>query len=108
MPQLSRKQQLEQLLADDPKDSFLRYALAMEHVAGGELPLAVENLQALLGDDPDYVAAHQQCGQLLIQLGKPGEARAVLETGLAAARKANDTHAAEEIQGLLLNLGTRP
>jgi hypothetical protein len=42
---------------------------------------------------------------LLIQLGRPAEARPVLEQGLAAARKAGDQHAAEEIQGLLVNLG---
>jgi predicted Zn-dependent protease len=108
MAQLSRRQQLEQLLAEDPKDSFLRYALAMELVAAGDLAPAIDKLQEVLRDDPSYVAAYQQCGQLLIQLGRPVEARPVLEAGLAAAQKCQNVHAMEEIQGLLLNLGTMP
>src|SRR6516164_2968748 len=105
MPNTTRIEQLQQMLAEDPKDAFLRYALAMEHVAAGDLPSAVGQLETLVADTPDYVPAYQQRGQLLIQLGRNAEARPVLEQGLAAARKAGDQHAAEEIQGLLLNLG---
>jgi hypothetical protein len=28
----SRREQLEEMLADDPDDAFVRYGLAMEHV----------------------------------------------------------------------------
>jgi tetratricopeptide (TPR) repeat protein len=105
MPNTTRREQLQKMLADDPKDPFLRYALAMEYVTAGDLPGAVGQLATLLADSPDYVPAYQQRGQLLIQLGRPAEARPVLEQGFAAARKAGDQHAAEEIQGILVNLG---
>lgn len=104
MATTARMQQLQQMLADDPKDAFLRYGLAMEYAAAGDLPAAVGELEILLADTPDYVPALQQRGQLLIQLGRTAEARQALQQGAAAARQAGDLHAAEEIQGLLVNL----
>jgi predicted Zn-dependent protease len=101
----SRKEQLEQMLAADPKDAFLRYALAMEYVAGGDLSDAVQQLERLLADSPDYVAAYQQCGQLLIKLNRLDEAKTVLQRGMSAARQAGDAHAMEEMQGLVVGMG---
>jgi predicted Zn-dependent protease len=101
----ARRDQITALLAQDPKDAFLRYALAMEFAAEGDAARAVTELRGLVADSPDYVAGYQQCGQLLMQLGNNAEAAAVLRQGLAAARQAGESHAAEEIQGLLAMAG---
>ncbi len=97
----TRREQLEQMLAADPKDAFLRYALAMEYVAANDPSQAVQQLERLLADSPDYVAGYQQCGQLLIKLNRNDEAKTVLQRGMQAARQAGDVHAVEEMQGLV-------
>ena len=101
----SRKQQLEEMLAVDPKDPFLRYALAMEYVSEGNDEEAVRCLQEMFQASPNYVAAYQQAGQALIRLSRPQEAGEVLRRGMATARSQGDLHAAEEMQGLLAGLG---
>ena len=54
----SRKEQIEEMLADDPNDTFLRYGLAMEHVSAGDDAAALHCLQELLQVAPDYVPAY--------------------------------------------------
>ena len=83
----TRRQQLEDLLADDPNDPFLHYGLAMEHVSAGDDVGAVRRLQQLLTVAPDYVPAYQQAGQVLLRLGRPDEARAVWGRGVEVARQ---------------------
>jgi predicted Zn-dependent protease len=97
----SRKQQLEELLREDPDDPFLRYGLAMEHVSAGDDAGAVDRFRELLAAAPEYVAAYHQAGQALVRLGREDEARDVLRAGMAAAQKAGDAHAHGEMSGLL-------
>lgn len=97
----SRKEQIEEMLALEPDDSFLRYGLAMEHVTAGDDPGAVECLRELLRRDADYIAAYQQAGQALIRQGEDDQAREVLKAGIATATRKGDAHAAEEMTGLL-------
>jgi predicted Zn-dependent protease len=100
----SRKEQIEEMLALDPNDSFLRYALAMEHAGAGQDEEAAKCLRELLARDPDYVAAYLQAGRTLIRLGEDAEACAVLRTGIAVANRAGDEHAAGEMAGFLASV----
>lgn len=100
----SRKKQLEQMLADDPDDPFLRYGLAMEHVSQGDHEAAAKCFQDLLARSPDYLPAYFQAGQAFVRAGRSIEAREVLARGTQVARQQGDEHAAEEMQGLLASL----
>src|SRR5262245_4387546 len=64
----SRKQQIEAMLADDPNDTFLNYALAMEHVSAGQDQEAVGRLEHLIQIAADYVPAYFQAAQALVRL----------------------------------------
>jgi Flp pilus assembly protein TadD len=97
----TRKQQLEELLAADPDDPFLRYGLAMEHASAGADDDAVRGLQGLIAVAPNYVPAYLQAGQALIRLGRDDEARALLRTGIEVARREGNDHAAGEMAGFL-------
>ncbi len=97
----SRKQQIEEMLADDPHDPFLRYGLAMEYVSAGQDEEAVRCFQELLHAAPDYVPAYMQAGRTLARLNRIEEARAIFQSGIAAARQQADLHAAEEMTGFL-------
>jgi predicted Zn-dependent protease len=102
---MSRKAQIEALLADEPDNSFLRYGLAMEYVSAGEEEQAIATFRDLMGRDPNYVPTYLQAGQVLARLGRETEARSVLEEGVRVAQRVGDAHAAGEMSGLLATLG---
>lgn len=100
----SRKQQIEEMLAEDPNDPFLRYGLAMEYVSAGQDEEAVRSFQELLQTAPDYVPGYMQAGRALARLDRVDEARAIFQAGIAAAQQKGDSHAAEEMTGFLEGL----
>jgi tetratricopeptide (TPR) repeat protein len=100
----SRKQQIEEMLADDPNDPFLRYGLAMEYVSAGQDEEAVRCFQLLLQTTPDYVPGYMQAGKALTRLNRLDEAREVYQVGIAVARQEGDLHAAEEMAGFMEGL----
>ena len=97
--------QLQEMLAQEPNDPFLRYGLAMEFVSEGNDEEAVRGFRELLEQSPDYVPAYVQAAQALVRLGRSEEASAVFERGIATARKQGDHHAADEMEGFLTGLG---
>ena len=101
----SRRQRLEEMLAEDPKDPFLRYGLAMDYASAGDDETAAKCFAELIQASPEYVPAYLQAGQVLSRLGRDDEARAVCRAGVAAAQKQGDGHAAGELQGLLDMMG---
>ena len=101
----ARRTMLEQSLAEDPTDTFLRYGLALQCLREGDVEEGRERLQALIADHPDdQVAAYQQLGQSYMESGESAPAREVLTVGLAKARLRGDWHAASEMEGLLTQL----
>jgi Tfp pilus assembly protein PilF len=104
MADKSRRQQLEEMLREDPHDPFLRYGLAMDHVSAGDDGGAVGHFQDLIAADPTYVPAYMQAGQALLRLDRVSEAQQMWQKGVAVARQQGDTHAAEEMAGMAANL----
>ena len=101
---MSRRDQLEQLLAVEPHDPFLRYGLAMCCASDGQHDVAQEHFRKLLSDHPDYVAGYFQLAQLLIRLDDVDQAKPLLETGIAVALRTGDRHAAGEMTEFLGSL----
>ena len=102
---MSRREQLEAMLVDDPKDTFLRYALAMELQNEGDHEQSLTLLSELMSDDPPYVPAFFMSGQQLVNLERVAEARTVLRDGIDQAREQGDAHAAGEMSEFLVSLG---
>lgn len=98
------REQLEQLLALDPTDVFLSYAVAMTCASEGDVGEAVTRLAQLVVDHPDYVPAWFQRGQLLAGLDRVEEARGVLAEGIVVARRVGDSHAEGEMIEFLESL----
>jgi len=99
--QKSRREMLEQFVAEKPTDAFARYGLALECVKLGDDSAATEHFQKLLEAHPNYVAGYFQFGQLLGRLGRTQEARKLLSDGIVVAQKAGDMHARDEMQAAL-------
>lgn len=100
----SRREMLEQFVAANPSDAFARYGLAMECVNLGDDDAAGQHFRALLAAHPDYLYGYFHYGQLLLKLGRAGEARQILQAGVAAAQTKGDAHAREELEGALAGL----
>jgi tetratricopeptide (TPR) repeat protein len=94
---MSRLAQLRQMLAEEPADAFLRYAISVELAAQGNRTEAIENVQQLIADRPDYLGAYYQLGQWLEQEGKPNEALHIYHLGAELARKTGNKKTLGEI-----------
>ena len=98
---MSRLDELEALLDQQPDDPFLIYALAREY----ELQLAT--MQALLMYEhlvtnyPAYIATYYQYAKLLHTAGNRHEAKRLLEKGIEMGIQEKDHHAVAEMKSLL-------
>lgn len=101
----NRIESLENMLAQSPGDSRLRYMLANEFKNGGELDRAVTEYRAILENDPAYGPAYYHGGQALEQLNLIAEARAMYAAGIEATGKSGDQHTRGELEAALSILG---
>jgi len=102
---MNRLEVLQGMVAQNPKDSFSRYGLAMEYANTGSLDKAVEEYNSLLSFNPDYAAAYYHGGQALEKLGRLDDARGMYQRGLEATRRIGDGHTHSELQAALDILG---
>lgn len=104
MTSLTRRQQLESLLAEAPDDPELRYALAMEDLSSGDLEGAVTRFRELASGPSPHVPSFLMAAQTLVKLGRVAEAIELLRAGIVAADQQGNVHAQGEMQGLLDSL----
>jgi predicted Zn-dependent protease len=101
----TRRQKLEEFLAQNPADAFSRYGIALECLRENDLVAAEDHFKALLRANPDYVPAYQMYAQSLAQQNRTEEAKVLLNAGIAAATRQGNQHARSEMEGLLTQLG---
>ena len=93
------------MVEQDPRNAFMRYALATEYKNAGDLERAVQEFAVLMEIDPNYSPAYFHGGQTLVKLGRMDEARATFRRGVEATLATGDQHAHAEMQGALDLLG---
>lgn len=93
-----RIEKLKELIANDPKDLFSRYALALEYNGINEPLTAVEILEELLKIDSAYLPAYHQLGQMLGKLNKTKEAKQFYRAGIDLAMTQNDEKTVKELR----------
>lgn len=98
---MDRIAMLKEVLAANPNDAFARYGLAMEYAKTGDIDTALAEYKRVIEINPEYTAAYQMAGQMLASAGRGDEARQMLEGGVACARRAGNSHAVSEMQGML-------
>jgi predicted Zn-dependent protease len=98
---MDRISTLNEILVQDPNNAFARYGLAMEYANSGKTELALEQFRKLLSSNPDYPAGYFMAAQTLVKVNRTDEARTMLESGIAAAQRKGDSHAAGEMQAML-------
>lgn len=103
-PKKSRRELLEQFVAQKPDDAFSRYGLAMECMNSGDTLAAEAHFREIIQRNAEYVPAYLMFGQFLAKQSRADEARAVLQTGIAAASNSGNAHALSEMESLLSEL----
>ena len=93
-----RLEAFRKVVEQRPDEPFPRYSLAMSYRSAGALDDAAREFQELLRRRPEYVPTYLMLGQVLVSLGRLGEAVRIYESGVEAARRANQDHARSELQ----------
>ncbi|MBK9254954.1 MAG: hypothetical protein IPM42_05655 [Saprospiraceae bacterium] len=100
----SRLEKLQNMLIENPEDSFIRYALAKEYEQSGSLELALKEFLHLSAHDPDYVGMYYHLGHLYLKLDDTENALSTFEEGILVAKRLHDFHALSELNSAKLNL----
>lgn len=97
----NRLAMLQEMLSQDPNNSFARYGLAMELKNSGDFDESITEFRKLLERDEDYAAAYFHLGQALEKVGEVELARAVYKKGMEVTTRKGDLHACAEIEAAL-------
>jgi predicted Zn-dependent protease len=96
---------LNDILTQNPNDSFARYGLAMEYSKQGDLDRALAEFSILLKASPDYTPGYFMAAQTLARADRLAEAKIMLTDGIASARRTGNLHAQGEMEAMLAEMG---
>jgi len=95
---------LNEILEQNPDDTFARYGLAMEFSRIGDVEGALEEFKKLLSAHPDYTAGYFMAAQTLAKCGRNDEAVKMLSDGIVSASRTGNAHAQSEMEAMLSEL----
>jgi len=95
---MNRIEKILEFLNQQPKDNFLRHALALEYIKIGEDLKAKDLFIQILEETPDYIGSYYHLAKMLEKLQDRSAAIEWYEKGMAAAKLAKDDHAYRELQ----------
>ena len=95
---MNRIEKIKEFLVANPKDNFLRHALALEYIKEGNDADAKILFENILTEFPDYIGSYYHLAKLIERNGDNTSAISWYEKGMAAAKDAKDQHAYNELQ----------
>lgn len=95
---MDRIEKLNAFLAENPRDSFVQHALALEYVKKADDAQAKRLFEKVLAEDENYIGSYYHLAKLLEREGDNDGAVTVYEKGMARAKAAGDNHAYNELQ----------
>ena len=95
---LDRVEKLKEFLAQDPADSFVQHALALEYIKAGNDVAAQKMFEDILQREPTYVGSYYHLAKLFERNGNNEAAIAWYEKGMEEAKKAGEDHAYNELR----------
>lgn len=95
---------LNEILTQNPSDTFARYGLAMEYSNRGDLERSLTEFSTLIKNNPDYTPGYFMAAQALAKANRVAEAKSMLTNGIASARRTGNSHAQNEMEAMLAEL----
>lgn len=97
---MDRISKLKEFLKDNPGDSFLQHALALEYIKLGKDEEAKQLFESVLNREPGYIGSYYHLAKLLERAGEMEKAIQICKRGMEEAGKAGDTHAYNELRAV--------
>jgi len=101
---MSKIEQLREFLKENPGDSFLRFALALEFIKIENFDDALKLFKLLVEEDPQYLATYLHYGNLLSATGNSSLAEKIYTIGIDIANAQNKIKARQELEQALFLL----
>lgn len=98
---MSRLTQIQEMLKNEPNDSFLNYALALEYAKVNNVNKAIELIETLLSKDENYLGAYYQLGKYYEQIQDLPNAISTYKKGIVIAQKIKNNKALGELNEAL-------
>ena len=85
-------------MAQNPADSFVQHALALEYIKAGDDAAAQKLFEDILQREPSYVGSYYHLAKLFERNGNNKDAIIWYEKGMDEAKKAGENHAYNELR----------
>jgi Tfp pilus assembly protein PilF len=95
---LDRVEKLKEFLQENPADSFVEHALALEYIKAGDDGAARKLFEDILQREPTYVGSYYHLAKLFERNGNNEAAIKWYEKGMEEAKKAGENHAYNELR----------
>ena len=95
---MDRIETLKEFLRQDPTDSFLKHALALEYIKAGDDSTARKLFEEILRREPGYIGSYYHLAKLFERNGDAAMAINWYERGMEQAKKAGENHAYNELR----------
>ena len=96
---MNRIEKLKEFLLQNPADSFVQHALALEYVKMGYDEAARKLFETILEREPGYIGSYYHLAKLFERNERTDDAIRVYEKGMDEARRAGEDHAYGELRG---------
>jgi len=96
-----RLEALLKFIAQDPEDTFTRYAIALEYISLKEYDEAIKFLESVIERDENYIAAYQQLGHIYAITDRKEKAIETYKKAIEICNIKGDKHAADNISKFL-------
>lgn len=97
-------QQLALNIKKNPKDSFSKFALALELLKRDQVSKAILLFESILKQDPDYLGVYYHLGKLYQQTGNVQKAGELFSKGIILAKEQKNSRTEFELQEALETL----
>ena len=101
---MTRLEEIRALIADDPRDAMLRFALGNEYFQRGQYAEAIESLKAAVAIDPEYAFVYIQLAEAYEKSGQTDLARQTVETGRGPAARNGDPNLMRQLDEITARL----
>ncbi|HLG41105.1 MAG TPA: tetratricopeptide repeat protein [Chitinophagaceae bacterium] len=95
---MNRIEKLKEFLKQNPFDSFLQHALALEYIKLGDDAEGRKLFETIVEREPGYIGTYYHLAKLLERNGDNDVAVKVYEKGMEEATRAGDKHAYNELR----------